>query len=583
MPINEQKEHNQLGDAGAEAGGDGMTLPSFDFASLPQFMQEEVVKHLAFPTWFAFMQVSKQSLSKAFNQNIAYQRIISVLLDLTLLDGVSLELLLAYFRVSSTYHSLLQKIQTQPESVSVEEWIVIIHSATSIEQICMLSKIDGFYASVKKLVDSLNVRSDFKELAVATQLYMLSNRDPISENFSDYFQHALHLARLTQLTQPLPEEDQLEKIVSTLEILPHDQEIAESIDVMRGILSIGLVFMNGLLSHDTPLPRLMLMGLDAHSRNLSQLDFCFANLQAANFSDGLLYEMLCRHANFRNANLSMSYLGNADFYAADLRQANLEKVFFMLGNLNCANLSGACMQRAYFGAANMSKAIIIAANLNHADLSLANLAGAKFSFSNMENVRFIRVEMPNAILRGVKMMGAVLENVNMTQVDLTGANLTGANLKEVDLRGARLVDVNLKDVKMVKVILTGAKVLGMKCDYLLDIDLLRARLDVVHRYMQDGIVPANIHGRFRNCATQELVAFVESQEDISAQIRMQSLEAVIHHPIFANVKLQKIEKTFNHSIGLFASHQIAIRSDNQQVIADCIVRLQADLVIRPEY
>lgn len=581
MPPGEQEQYNQ-GSAVVATGIEGVKQPSFDFTLLPQLIRERVANYLAFPAWFAFMQASKESLAYAFNQEMACQRIISVLMDLTVLDGISLELLLVFFRASPIYQTLMQKMQNTPETVSAAEWIACIHSQTSVDQISALSKIASFYSTLKKVIDSRTDESKFKQFVVSTQLYMLSNRDFATSNFTDYFSHNLHLTRLTQLTQPLPEFDQLDKIISTLEKLPHDEQIEELIESTKLIFSMGLEFMNGLLAHDAPLPRLMLMGLSMPSINLSQLDFCFANLQYANFSTGFLCEMLCRHANFRNANLSEGYLVNADFYAADLRKANLQQVFFMLGNLSHANLGSACLQRAYLVAANLSKAIIIDANLNYADLSLANLTGTNFSLSEMDNVQIIQADMRDANLRGVKMRCAVLIDVNMMQVDLTGANLTDTSLTNVDLSGAILVDVNLQNVKMKKVKLINAKVLGVKCDHLLDIDLLRARLDIVHQYMQGGIIHMNCHRQFRNCATQELVACAEAHEDIPPQVRIRSLEAVIQHPIFTNTKLHKIEKGLNYSIGLFAPNQIAIRSENQQMIADCLLRLQADLVIRPE-
>lgn len=582
MPQNEQETSSVVSVTEALS----VESQRFDFTSLPKLVQEQIVNGLGVTDWFAFMQASKESLAVAFNQNAACQRIVSVLMTLTTLDGISLELLLTYFRASPVYQELSDSIRRTPETVSATQWLAYIHSAASIEQVKSLSRESSFYKTAKELINSQNYQSDFKEFVILTQHYLMAIRDDASLNFIDYFYHALHQMRMTQLTQPLPEFDQVEKIVSTLKSLTESVRISESIEAMTVILGMGLTLVNGMPFHDKPLPRLMLMGLAQPSNirglDLSQSDLCYANLQHADLSSSFLYELMCRHADFRYANLRKSYLGNADFYATDLRRANLQYIFFMLGSLSHANLSGALLQHAYLGGANLTKAIAVKANLRKADLSLVNASGANFFLSNMQDIIIKKAELDEANLKAVNMTRAILSHVKMTQVDLTGANLTKATLIDVDLSGAILVDINLQDATLKRVTLVGAKVLGVKKDHLLDIDLLRARLDVFNQMMIDKLIPTNFHGNFKRCATYELINCIEANEEISPHIRIECLQAAFHHPVFEDEQPHKIKKVLNYPLGLFAPNKVEIKSRNQQIIEDCLTRLRADIVIRPE-
>jgi uncharacterized protein YjbI with pentapeptide repeats len=557
----------------------------FNFAPLPQLVQEQIVNNLGLPEWFAFMQASKASFALAFNHQAIYQRIMSVLLTLTSLDGMSLEVLLTYFRASPAYQELCNIVKRSPESVTVAQWFAYIHSATSLDQLKNGFNASGFNNAVVNLLASEELNEDVKQFAVLTKRYLrviqgtqkvLSDRYYINRLFEE-----LIVARSTRLTQPLPNDDQFDEIISTLITLTEDGTISEAIHAAEGMMRMGFALINGIFTHDTPLSRLMLMGISRSEGNLCQYDLCYGNLQHANLSSSFLFEMLCRHADFRHANLSASNLGNADFYSADLRNANLQRVFFILGNLSRANLSGASLQRAYLGAANLTKAILVSAQLQKADLSLAKLNDANFSLADMQNIIIKKAEMRETNLRGANMAGALLAHMRM-QVDLTSATLSGATLIDIDLAGAILIDVVWQGATLKRVNLKGAKVLGVKQDHLLDIENLRARLDILCQFMKDQLIPAVYHDQFRRCATDELITCVEAHEEISPDVRIHCLEAVIQHPIFANATLLKLEKALNYSIGLFAPNQIAIRSENQQVIADCLLRLQADLVIRPE-
>lgn len=543
----------------------------FPFTDLPFYLQLEIVEFLDVSTWAAFMQTSKASRELAFYSESA-ARIVMVLLNLTSLEGASLELILAHYRASPAFQSLVEKITHHPEKVRLLEWIAYQHSVTTLDELNVIS-YEHYLASFVRYANSALGRKEITQF-IAAGINMIASLRDNNEGLQRIFFQQLRQNRMTAITQPLPDFSEFSQMIATLKSLPHPSHISDELDMMILHYAGLLDFFNGLGRHERPLPRLFLMGLSYPDANLSQLDLCCGNLQHANLERGLLNELFCRYANFRYANLASAHLGNADFYAADLRDANLRKAFFMLGHLSQANLSGANLRYAYFGAANLREAIFFHADMRHAEFPLANLQNARLTQSDMRFTKFYNADLSGALLIAVNLAATVMLNVNLTGADLTGANLMGAQFNQVDLSRAILVGVNFEEATFDRVRLAGAIVLGLTKAHLLDIEQLQARLDGVFDAMLANHIPKKIHRQFRDCAAHELVACVEAHAEISPAERIHCLEAVIQHPIFTRQHLNHSKKVLNKSFGLFSQGHLVVKSASQRVIADCLAELR---------
>lgn len=103
---------------------------------------------------------------------------------------------------------------------------------------------------------------------------------------------------------------------------------------------------------------------------------CRADLRYIDFSGSDLSEV-----DFCDANLSGSDLSGAILCKADLRRIN-----FSGANLRGADLCGAKLSKTNFHGANLHDTYLVDADLSCSDLSDANLCGAKLSKTNLSGV-----------------------------------------------------------------------------------------------------------------------------------------------------------------------------------------------------
>ena len=116
-----------------------------------------------------------------------------------------------------------------------------------------------------------------------------------------------------------------------------------------------------------------LAGKKIETKDLSDIDMSYANLNGADLSGFNLGVAELKRADLRRANL----------YGADLSDAGLIGADLSFANLRGANLSYASLAIANFYGADLSDA-----NLTHANLSKANLNGADLSDANLVNARY---------------------------------------------------------------------------------------------------------------------------------------------------------------------------------------------------
>lgn len=573
-------------------------LQNFDFTDLPQIMQERVVGFLSLETWQAFMLTSKYNLELAFHHEYLCGILLSVLLNVDLLEAISFESLLNRFRASPGYGELVNKVKNSPKSLDSGEWMAYIQSATSIDQLKAIPYeicVDLLVGDFKEFNDDLAVAEQNAETGINKQqveilsgflssaINLLTFHRGVSTPALEVAINENYLAsRARESKSSADDAFKFTKIITLLRSLPHDPRFANSLEEMILESVRSLMNFNQTQVHDHPLPRLSMLGLSLGESDLQQLDFSHANMQRVNFRGGSALNMSCCYANAQHANLSRMQLGKTNFYSTDLRWANLRFSFLLASVLTRANLSYAKMKGAYLAAANLEGAIIIDADLRAADFTFSNLVRTNLSMCNLQKARFFGSVMNDTILHAADMQGALFIKANLTNSDLTGANLSRAELVEVNLTGANLFGVNWQDAKIDKVNLTNAKVLGMTEAHLTDIDLLQARLDLVFQAMQDKQIPRKLHSDYRINAANELVACVELYPGMSAQDKIAYLEAVIQHPIFSAQHMSKTKKALNHAVGLFSANKVAMKSASQQVIADCLKRLHEGVDNRPK-
>ena len=145
------------------------------------------------------------------------------------------------------------------------------------------------------------------------------------------------------------------------------------------------------------------------------------NLKSVCFRDSFL----------RFATLTGAQLENADMGAADLVHAR-----FQFANLTGSNLRGAQLDHADFGGAVLKKAELSDAILPFANFIAADLEGADLVSADCKSARFDRSN-----LRGANLSNASLDHADFAGADLLRANLCGAklyyakNLTEEQLKG----------------------------------------------------------------------------------------------------------------------------------------------------
>jgi uncharacterized protein YjbI with pentapeptide repeats len=150
----------------------------------------------------------------------------------------------------------------------------------------------------------------------------------------------------------------------------------------------------------------------------------------------------------------------ADLSGAHLNGANLGLANLMWADLSGAHLMSANLRDADFQSANLSGADLSGADLVSANLQNANLIGADLSRADLMIAKLIGADLSGARLPGANLLSADLGSTHLSGADLSGANLCGAKLGGADLRGANLVRADMRHVQLYEADLCGATLSG---------------------------------------------------------------------------------------------------------------------------
>jgi uncharacterized protein YjbI with pentapeptide repeats len=140
-----------------------------------------------------------------------------------------------------------------------------------------------------------------------------------------------------------------------------------------------------------------------------------------------------------------------DLSGAEINRASLGKADLNGANLSGAKLSQVDLNRANLSGAHLGKAEFSQVDLNHALLSRANLSGAR-----LNEVKLSGADLSGADLSGADLRETEFSRANLSGADLSGANLSEANLIEANLRGANLANAKLIGTQLVKTDLSNA-------------------------------------------------------------------------------------------------------------------------------
>jgi uncharacterized protein YjbI with pentapeptide repeats len=141
-----------------------------------------------------------------------------------------------------------------------------------------------------------------------------------------------------------------------------------------------------------------------------------------------------------------------------LRMRNLEGAVLIGGTFRKVDFTGAKLQGAKLGTADLRDAKLLCIGMTCTQLQGADLIGARLQGADLSGAQF-----QGADLNGVQFQGADLSAAQFQGADLTAAQLQGADLRRAQLEGAYLNDAQLQGSD-----LSGAKLQGA--------DLSRAKL-----------------------------------------------------------------------------------------------------------
>lgn len=192
---------------------------------------------------------------------------------------------------------------------------------------------------------------------------------------------------------------------------------------MKGAMLIGTRW-DGTDAHGLQAPeqlfyRLSLPGLSLAEADLVGCQFVECDLTEADF----------REAHLAQANLITCKLTGARFGGA----RGMGMVFAQHCDLVDADFSGARMQGANFGAADMSRARMLASVLDGANLCEARLPDSDWRMASAKGALLRRT-----VLRGAKLAGVNFSEAILQHADLRGCDLRNSNLFAADLSRARL-------------------------------------------------------------------------------------------------------------------------------------------------
>ena len=166
--------------------------------------------------------------------------------------------------------------------------------------------------------------------------------------------------------------------------------------------------------------------------DLSDANFCDANLRRANFSSANLSGADLRCTNLRQADLSGANLIGADLRQADLTDAYLVGANLSGADLRYADLSGANLRYANLSGAKLGRANLIGADLSGAEnlLSATDYLQANFEFTSEGLIAykcFNGTYSPSG--KWVIKTGSVItENINANRTDVCGCGINVAPL-----------------------------------------------------------------------------------------------------------------------------------------------------------
>jgi uncharacterized protein YjbI with pentapeptide repeats len=148
-------------------------------------------------------------------------------------------------------------------------------------------------------------------------------------------------------------------------------------------------------------------------------------------------------AKLSGANLNRAYFGDAKLDDVHLEGANLSEADFSRAQLGSANLQGADLSKASFSNTYLGHANLSESNLDKASLYNANLGQANLRAANLQNSNFAWANLNMADLSRADLQGANLFMAHLVQTNLEGS---GCGVYGISAWGVKLKDSIQKDL-----------------------------------------------------------------------------------------------------------------------------------------
>ena len=218
-------------------------------------------------------------------------------------------------------------------------------------------------------------------------------------------------------------------------------------------------FLDGL-DQDDPLD---LSGCDLRGRSFDEVNFCYLNIDRADFrgatlSDNLLPRLV--GARLDGATVSGQSFADAEdctligvvmedvswnpntFTRCDFRGAILTDIAGPWCTAIECGFAGATfegttdLEESTFHRCDFSRAVLAGAILSKCDFTESNLSGANLAEADLRAAKLVDVDLRGANLRDATLAGADLTRARIDGADFTGADLAGAVLDGLDLASA---------------------------------------------------------------------------------------------------------------------------------------------------
>ena len=166
----------------------------------------------------------------------------------------------------------------------------------------------------------------------------------------------------------------------------------------------------------------------AQGCEFSEADLCAANCREADFSAAFLDGAQLRNTDFSHATLAAACLFAAKGESAIFREANAYNLRADAATaLPAADFSGARLELAYLGGADLIGAVFDHARLDGATFKKCRLASASLHRAHARGARFLGCDLSDARFVGTDLLHGSLAGAQCRRTDFSGANLFGVD------------------------------------------------------------------------------------------------------------------------------------------------------------